>query len=218
MYQYADQGHQDDHQKAGDERPCKLQISGYDRTFQFALREDGIQHVGVNFDPGDRVVHGARSNIQEPGGAGADEDELALDARRVHRAVKDVFGRNVEAWVVFAVVNIDATLGIGRELVAADDHAVDAERVRLDGVRLVAGRHTQHLDDQRGVEVLTHPHHGGHAPHHAVALGLQGHHATAGRRLLEQGDVADNRGVNEDIVLRIDTALRPLFADRGSLG
>ena len=175
----------------------------------------------MDFDAGNGGIERRRAQVDQAGGAGADQHDAAGDFLRVDLAGKHLPGRDIGARVVRPEVQPDAAVGIGRDLDLPDPDVVEAGLLAEGG--LAAGvrplehvgaglkGNPQRLGGQRRHVLATDAVDQRNPAHHLVAVGQPVDRADAGRGLVEDGQVDVGAGKGRNEILRV-------VADRGEAG
>ena len=134
-----------------------------------------LGELGMDLDPGRGIVDRRAADVLEADGAGADEDDVAVELVRRHLVLEHGARRDEALVAMTAVVERQAAARVGARLDLAgldgDDPGLGAERQlaaragRLDQVGAGALGDPQRLDRQRGKQALL----PGHAEQHRHA-------------------------------------------------
>ena len=152
----------------------------------------------MNFDARHHRLERRRFQVEQPGGRGADHDQLAGElGRRLLRILHYRLGRHEAVGIVPIEADPHPTVLVGRNWNALHRRALDADIVGADDDRTATGRHPQELERQRRPHDILRHHHERHPPDHPVAVMLDRQHAAPGSGGLELGNVADDAGIGQ---------------------
>ena len=161
--------------------------------------ENVLDRLGMDLDSGQRGVERGGAKVDQPGRAGADQDDHAGDLVRVVLAGQHLPGRNEGRRIRGPELEPDRAVGIGRRLDPSPLDVVEpglaAECLlaagvgRLEDVGARALRDAKRLGKQRRDELVAQAVDDGYAADHLVAIRDPVDRADAGRLLVEDRQV-----------------------------
>ena len=192
-----------DHQEAEQKGAKKFVSEAVARLRDHRAGQRAFQHLRMNLDARHHGRHWRGLDVDQPGGGGSDQHQLAGDLVLRNAPLQDVDGRDVDRWVMMRVMYPELRVGVGRDLKVLHADALDAVLFGLDEDGAGAARDPQHLETQRRHAHALGLHDHRHAADDAVALRHDGEEAAAGRGFFQHRHVTQQSRKLEDETLRV---------------